>query len=131
MKRCVLVADDDASVRDSLKAVLETSGYDVITADDGLEVERHLDNPTVDLLVLDLNMPRRNGWAVLKETSLKHLLTPVIVITGLCNQSKLISVPGVGAFLKKPIEPHVILQHIEQLLSETPEMRFRRLSRSV
>ena len=130
MKQCVFVVDDDPSVRDSLRVVLEMSGYDVITADNGLDVERQLENPGIDLLVLDLNMPKRDGWAVLKETSSKHLLTPVIVITGLCNQSKTLGIPGVAAFLKKPIEPPVILQRIEELLSETPEMRFQRISRS-
>ena len=84
---------------------------------------------TIDLLILDLKMPKRDGWEVLKETSSKHLLTPVIVITGLSTQSKTLNVPGVAAFLKKPIEPTAMLKQIEDLLSETPEMRFQRVSR--
>ncbi|MCI0535102.1 MAG: response regulator, partial [Verrucomicrobiales bacterium] len=65
IKERLLVVDDDGSVRDSLKKVLEETGYDVILAAGAEEAEGKIDAQEFDLLILDLNLPDRDGWDVL------------------------------------------------------------------
>ena len=67
MKYVILIADDEAEIRDLLRLYLENSGYDVLEAADGLEALAVLEKEHVDLAVLDVMMPRMNGLHVLKK----------------------------------------------------------------
>ena len=67
MKYVILIADDEAEIRDLLRLYLENSGYDVLEAADGLEALAVLEKEHVDLAVLDVMMPRMNGLHVLKR----------------------------------------------------------------
>ncbi|MEI3221625.1 MAG: response regulator [Dorea sp.] len=67
MKYVILIADDEAEIRDLLRLYLENSGYDVLEAADGLEALAVLKKEHVDLAVLDVMMPRMNGLHVLKK----------------------------------------------------------------
>lgn len=67
MKYVILIADDEAEIRDLLRLYLENSGYVVLEAADGLEALAVLEKEHVDLAVLDVMMPRMNGLHVLKK----------------------------------------------------------------
>ncbi len=123
MKKSLLVADDDPSVREALKKVLEDAGYEVILAADGKEAESRLDNPGIDLLILDLNMPNRDGWDVLEDASSGRPFMPILVVTGMTDQLATFDIPGAAALMAKPIEAPALLQKIESLLAESVEMR--------
>jgi len=116
MKKRLLVVDDDASVRESLKRVLEHAGYEVELAADAAEAEGKFDDHSFDLLILDLNLPDRDGWDVLERVSSSYPLLPVILITGLIDQLETLIIPGASALLEKPVEAPVILRTIEELL---------------
>jgi DNA-binding response OmpR family regulator len=130
MKKRLLIVDDDSSVRQSLKKVLEDSGYEVLVASDGKEAESTLNKLAVDLLIVDLNMPTKSGWDVLDDVTAQHPLVPIIVITGMADQLDTLRIGGGGALLEKPIDPPNLLQRIEKLLAETPEQRLLRISSS-
>ncbi len=129
MKQRILIVDDDASVRQSLKRVLEDSGYSVLLAVDGEAAEAKLSSPAIDLLIVDLNMPNRDGWDVLDDARVKCPLVPIVVITGMADQLATLSIAGAAALIKKPVDPLLLLQKIEKLLSETPEERLLRINR--
>jgi DNA-binding NtrC family response regulator len=124
MKKRILIVDDDTSVRESLRKVLtETGFYEVTVASDGLEGEAILKSEPVDLLVLDLNMPNRDGWDVLGSTTAETPLLPVVLITGMYDQLDTTMIPGVGALMKKPIDVPPLLETIEELLAKSVEER--------
>jgi DNA-binding NtrC family response regulator len=127
MKKRILVADDDPSVRESLKKILEETGHDVTVVCDGSEAEAALVQRP-DLLILDLNMPRRDGWDVLERAGSVCPLLPVIVITGMPDQLDTTVIPGVATLMAKPVEVAPLLKIIEDLLSESMEDRLRRNS---
>src|SRR5262249_27660442 len=81
---CVLVVDDDADVRGMLAQVLELEGYDVVTAADGREALRRLEERRPFLVLLDLMMPGMNGWQFraeqLKQPGIADV--PVVVLSG-------------------------------------------------
>jgi DNA-binding response OmpR family regulator len=77
----VLVVDDDKSVRDSISTVLNDAGYEVVLAADGQEALAQFASHQVDLLLLDLGLPVRNGWDTFEHISNVNPLVPIIIIT--------------------------------------------------
>jgi CheY-like chemotaxis protein len=127
MKKRVLVVDDDASIRDSLKKVLQDAGYDVALAAGGLEGLGRCELEQIDLVLLDLNLPNQSGWDVFEHLTTHHPFIPVIIITGLANQYFTALAAGAGALMEKPIEVPVLLKTMDELLAEPKETRLRRL----
>jgi CheY-like chemotaxis protein len=115
----IMVADDDASIRESLRKSLQSEGYQVIVAANGaeaVEIIRAKPN-SADLLLVDLNMPLKNGWVALHQLLEINSTLPVFVITGLSHQRELAESAGVRALVEKPIDVPGLLQLIRKQLS--------------
>jgi DNA-binding response OmpR family regulator len=127
MKKRILIVDDDQSVRESLRKVLEGAGYEVALAAGGVEAAVRLEPGRIDLVLLDLNLPNQSGWDVFEQITTRRPLVPVIIITGLPVQRGTAAMAGVGALFEKPVEVAALLQRMEELLAESPEARLQRL----
>ncbi len=66
MPEKILIVDDDPDILDALTMIIETKGYQVVTARDGIEALANLKAEKPDLMILDLLMPKMDGWAVCK-----------------------------------------------------------------
>lgn len=119
MKNKVLVADDDASVRESLRKVLHGEGYEVVSAANGAEAVElfRREQDRIDLLLVDLNMPLKNGWATLDRLTETHPALAVVVVTGQPNQLEMAEAAGVNALVEKPIDVPALLKLIQELLA--------------
>jgi DNA-binding response OmpR family regulator len=118
MRKRVLVADDDLSIREALKKLLKEAGYRVSLAVNGEDALQQLKARETDLLVLDLEMPKRDGWDVLEELSLEPEAVPVLVITGRSDELETRIIPGSRGLLEKPVDAEVLLKRIDRLLTE-------------
>jgi CheY-like chemotaxis protein len=121
----ILVTDDDEAVRESLRKLLTGEGYQVLAVANGaeaLETFRWQPEP-IDLLLLDLNMPLKNGWATLDRLMEINPSVPVLIVTGQPNQFELAEAAGVSALVQKPIDVPALLQFIQKLLAGTVESR--------
>jgi DNA-binding response OmpR family regulator len=127
MKRTVLIVDDDAPIRESLRKVLQVEGYNVVLAANGQEGLDQFDSKHIDLLLLDLNLPAKSGWDLFERFSSTNPLLPIILITGRHNQYKLAAAAGVGALMEKPLDVPLLLETIGALLVEPTEARLKRL----
>jgi len=127
-RKRILLVDDDAGVRGSLHDVLVEEGYLVIPANDGQQALELIASSAIDLVLLDLNMPRKNGWDTFEHLSAGHPLVPVILITARPNQLFAAVGSGVGALLEKPLDISILLQTITRLLTESDETRLARLA---
>jgi len=67
MNEKILVVDDDPDILDAVTMILESQGYQVVTAQDGIEALANLKAEKPDLMILDLLMPKMDGFAVCKE----------------------------------------------------------------
>jgi DNA-binding NtrC family response regulator len=128
MNKRILLADDDQGVRDSLKKVLEEAGYEVMCAVDGEDAERKFTAAPIDLLLLDLDMPGQTGWNVFGVINSQSPLLPVVIISGFRNHVDSELIPGVSAFLEKPIEVSTLLETVESLLKEPIQERLRKVT---
>jgi two-component system response regulator GlrR len=124
----ILVADDDASVRGSLTAVLESEGYAVDEARDGNEVVARATENAPDLVLLDLNMQDTDGRAAFSHLDRVSPRPPVIAITARPHQYSEAVKLGVAAFMEKPLNIAVLMRAIQRFTSETEPLRSSRLA---
>lgn len=123
----VLVVDDDASVRESLKKLLREAGYAVSLAANGQDALERLRGQTLDLLILDLGLPTQSGWDIFEHIANEDPALPVIILTGRANQIRLAAAAGVGALLEKPVDPSELLRTISEVIAEPRNVRLRRV----
>jgi len=121
----ILLVDDDPAIRQILLRLLAEEDYLVLTAANGVEA-LELVKATFDLVLLDLNMPVKNGWETFEQLSTKHPLLPVILITARPQQLFPALASGVGALLEKPLDFVKLFRTIEALLDEPAEARLAR-----
>ena len=126
--RRILLVDDDPTVRDSVNNVLASEGYFVIPAENGQQALDLMTKSSVDLVLLDLNMPVKNGWDAFEQLTREHPLIPIIIVTARPNQVFTAISAGVGALLEKPMDIPTLLRTMEQLLAESAEKRLARLA---
>ena len=117
----ILVAEDDADLRDVLTTSLTRNGHQVITARDGAEALAAIEREHIDLLVLDLIMPNIDGFEVLarlKEIQMNETL-PVIVVSGTDRSLSELRALRLGAnvYLTKPIEAAALTEEVTRLLT--------------
>jgi DNA-binding response OmpR family regulator len=123
----ILLVDDDCGVRESLASVLTGEGFLVEPAANGVEALDIASALSVDLVILDLNMPVKNGWDTFERFSADYPLVPVIIATARPNQLFTALGAGVGALLEKPLDIPHLLATVRRLLAESNETRLRRL----
>ena len=106
MKYVILIADDEAEIRDLLRLYLENNGYDVLEAADGLEALTILEKEHIDLAVLDIMMPRMDGLHVLKKLRESNNI-PVLMLSAKDTDADKILGLNLGAddYLAKPFNP--------------------------
>ncbi len=122
----ILIADDDPFVRGSLAAVLESEGFVVDQAQNGIEAVTHALGHTPDLALLDLNMPNWNGWRACCQLDQIRPLLPVIIITARPNQYPKAVELGVDAFMEKPLNLPLLIEAIRQLTDQDKTHQVRR-----
>jgi len=119
-KRRILVVDDEDALRTVLSGELVSEGYDVRTAADGDEAVSNLEKEGFDLILLDIKMPRMNGFEVLKFVKEKFPKTKVVMLTGFADLKNAIESKKLGAedFVSKPYDLVDLLTTIERVLGE-------------
>jgi DNA-binding NtrC family response regulator len=119
-KRKILVVDDEDALRTVLSGELVSEGYDVRTAADGDEAVSSLEKEGFDLMLLDIKMPRMNGFEVLKFVKGKFPKTKVVMLTGFADLKNAIESKKLGAedFVSKPYDLVDLLTTIERVLGE-------------
>jgi len=128
MKRRILLADDDESVRKMVGRVLESEGYDVLLAQTGREAIAKALSGSPDLILLDIKMPDRNGWEAFELIDRIHPFVPVIIITARPNQHEYATQAGIDALMEKPLDLALLLITIRDLLDESDRDRVQRLT---
>ena len=116
----ILVVDDDKNTRQLIKAVLETENYIVIGATDGEDALKVLDRSHIDLVILDVMMPRMDGWQVCREIRM-HSKVPIIMLTARSEERDELQGfdLGVDEYISKPFSPKILVARVEAILRRT------------
>ena len=116
----VLVADDEASIRELLSKTLALADYDVDVAHDGRGALESLRTTPYDLLITDLKMPGADGLSVIREARRYRPDLPIIIITGFSTEASAIEALnlGVSGYLTKPFRVPKVLATAAKALGE-------------
>jgi len=128
-KTKILIVDDDPDILVAIGAVLEARDYQVATARDGEEGLAKLKEEKPDLMILDLLMPRKDGFAVCKELKdprwLKYSNVPILILTSIreeVSRRRYELETGlsldVDDYVEKPIDPFLLVERVESLLKK-------------
>lgn len=116
----ILVVDDEIGIRELLSEILGDEGHGVLLAENASQARAHRDQEQPDLVLLDIWMPDTDGVTLLKEWSVKGLLTmPVIMMSGHATIDTAVEATRIGAldFLEKPISLQKLLGAVEKGLA--------------
>jgi CheY-like chemotaxis protein len=121
-RRLVMIVDDSVTVRKVTSRLLERQGFDIVTAKDGVDAMEQLESVKPDLMLLDIEMPRMDGFEVtnLVRHHEIHQNLPIIMITsrtGEKHRERAFSL-GVTHYMGKPFQEAELLANIQQLLAE-------------
>ena len=119
----IAVVDDEKPIRVALRRLLQSAGFLVEVFESGTEFLDSLGTCQPACVVLDLHMPKCNGFAVMAALAEKGLRVPVVVVTGhddifTCERAL---AGGAAAFLRKPVDDEALLEAIGRAIAPTPQ----------
>ncbi len=116
----ILIVEDELVTRNSLKSIFEAEGYDVLEATNGDEMHAGLTDNDVDLVIMDINLPGKNGLLLARELREKGQ-TGLMFLTGRDNEVDKILGLEIGAddYITKPFSPRELTIRARNLLSRT------------
>jgi DNA-binding response OmpR family regulator len=122
MKKTVMIVDDQDQLRESISTFLQNEGYLTVNARNGDEALRLLDaNHNVDIILLDVMMPEKDGYATLRELRIAKNSTPVIMLTAKTDEvDKLLGLEmGADDYITKPFSLREVVARMKAVLRRT------------
>ena len=116
----ILVVDDDKEIVESIEIYLRNEGYKVFKAYDGLEALDILTNEEIHLILMDIMMPKLDGWSVLRQIR-QTSKVPIMMLTARGEeQDELFGFElGVDEYISKPFSPKILVARVEAILKRT------------
>jgi len=125
MARKILVVDDERHIVRLVEVNLQRAGYDVVTAYDGVEALEKVKAEKPDMIVLDVMMPRKDGFEVLQDLQGNPAMAdiPVIMLTAKAQDADVFKgwQSGVSSYLTKPFNPRELLTFVERIFQSLDE----------
>jgi DNA-binding response OmpR family regulator len=124
----LLVVDDDPDILDAITTILGTQPYSLDTARDGVECMDKVREDTPDLIILDLLMPRKDGFAVVQELrqNPKYAKLPILILTSVredASRRRYELETGLAMdvqdYVEKPISPMELIDRVKSLLESS------------
>lgn len=120
-KAKILVVDDESRMRKLIRDFLEREGYQILEAADGVEaMDLFYADKNIDLMILDVMMPRMDGWQVCKEVR-QYSKVPIVMLTARGEEQSELKGFGLGVdeYVSKPFSPKILVARVGALLKRT------------
>ncbi|WP_041301545.1 response regulator [Hirschia baltica] len=119
MSKRVMVVDDSKTMRDMVSFTLKREGYEVVEAEDGIRATEVSGVGIFDLVITDVNMPRKDGITLTKELRMKPQFrsTPILILTTEADATKKAAGKAAGAtgWIVKPFDPDQLLSVVKRV----------------
>jgi len=119
-KKKILVVDDEPDLREIIKTTLVVNGYEVVSAADGLEGLEKSKKEKPDLILLDIKMPKMDGYTMLRELKKSEEMKsiPVIMLTVYDKMKDIFDLEGVKGYIIKSSNDQELLSKISEVLKQ-------------
>lgn len=116
----ILIVDDEEQIRNILRMYLVKEGYEILEAEDGEKAIKLFYEKPVDLVILDVMLPKKDGWSILREIK-RYSNTPVLMLTARDDSEDEIFGFEIGAdeYITKPFNNKILLARIKSLLKKS------------
>ena len=117
----MLIVEDDPDVLTGLEEYFRMKGYDITTAEDGEQALDKMEPDTYDIVLLDVMLPKKNGFEVLEESQESGFDAPILMLTARGEQENILRGFGLGAqdYIKKPFNAEELAARVRAILSRT------------
>ncbi|MRN54678.1 response regulator transcription factor [Paenibacillus monticola] len=114
----ILIADDDALIRELITLFLRKEGFEILEASDGAEALAIVENSQVDLVILDIMMPQLDGWELCREIRSVDSNIPLLMVTAKGESGHKVKGFELGTddYLTKPFDPLELVMRVKALL---------------
>jgi excisionase family DNA binding protein len=114
----ILIVDDDPGLRGFVRASLELEGYTVREAGSAEEGLAALEEESPDLILLDVMMPKVDGWEMLRRVQERHGVgaIPVLMFSGKVDEASDVAARGASGFIGKPFDPQQLIESAKHML---------------
>ena len=122
--KTILIAEDSSVILNLTKKILELQNYKILTAKNGGEVIKTVENNKIDAILMDLNIPIKNGMDCTREIRAHKnkdiAKVPIIAVTGNANNYTMedFKEAGINAYLPKPLDFDMLVQTVKQYTAE-------------
>ncbi|MCG8035706.1 MAG: response regulator [Candidatus Thiodiazotropha taylori] len=125
MPKKILIVDDEPNIVFSVEFLMKRSGYEVVSAADGEQAMQLLTDEIPDLMILDVMMPRKNGFEVCADVRNEQRLAdlPILMLSAKGRDAEIkkgLSL-GANAYITKPFSTHELVEKVNQLLQRRSE----------
>ena len=133
MGKKVLVVDDEEDIRFLIRTLLSKEGYEVEEAGDGVTALEMLSSGRYDLMVLDIMMPKMDGYEVMREMQQRGMALPVVMLTAKVDDDSVWEGYKQGAtlYITKPFENKMLVDAVNYLIGDISEEERQRIERSL
>jgi DNA-binding response OmpR family regulator len=117
----VLIAEDDKPIAKALELKLKSSGFDVVVTSNGDEAMAEAEKDGFDIILLDLMMPKKDGFTFLEEAREKKIKTPIVILSNLSQEGDIQKTKNLGAvdyFVKSNTPLVDIVTNIKKILEK-------------
>lgn len=124
MKGSILIAEDDVVLRSLYVKKFELSGYNVRTAPDGEEAVKEIEKEAPDILILDIHMPKMDGFQVLEHFPKEKRKFPIVLLTNFDQTDFKLRAGQLGAddyFVKKDMTIRSLVEMVDRLIGKKSE----------
>ncbi|WP_339306866.1 response regulator transcription factor [Paenibacillus sp. FSL L8-0435] len=114
----ILVVDDDVHIRELITLFLRNEGFEIVVAKDGAEALEIVEKSQIDLVILDIMMPRLDGWELCREIRRMDLNMPLLMVTVKGESAQKVKGFQLGTddYLTKPFDPLELVMRVKALL---------------
>ncbi|MGO4185846.1 response regulator transcription factor [Paenibacillus sp. TAF43_2] len=114
----ILIADDDAHIRELMSLFLKNEGFQILEAKDGAEAQLIWENNQIDMVILDIMMPQVDGWELCREIRRIDSNIPLLMVTAKGESGQKVKGFQLGTddYLTKPFDPMELVMRVKALL---------------
>ena len=125
----ILVIDDDKNIRFLMREVFEREHYNVFTAEDGVMALEILENTHIDIVIVDIMMPKIDGYEFTRQIRLTNKETPILMVSAkqLPEDRKKGYLSGIDDYMSKPLDTEELILHVKALLRRAKEVSERKI----